>query len=227
MRPGEGRRGRAVVISVAVVVAVCMVIGVVVLQYSIDSSPATRAGWRSTTPFDGARSFLDILGGVREAVAAYFWTKTDEIYHEYFKSDITKEEALFPYYWMATRLDPHFAIAYYFASWFLCRFGQPEKGYELALEGLRNNPTSPELQQNLAQIYLFFKKDPRKAIYHIEKALEMNPDPGDRAVYRNFKQLAEDVLAGKKSLPPLSSLEALKNIGQEAEEHGGHHEHEH
>lgn len=194
-------------------------LGVVILQHSIDSSSACRASWRQSAPFNAGESFLDLLGGIRQALAAWIWTKTDTVYHSY-GINLYENKSLYPYYKLVTSLDPQFQIAYYLASYMLFRLGKQEHGYALALEGLRNNPTSSLLQRNLAEIYLFFKKDPRKAKYHCERALAYATGKKDITAANNLLALINEVLEGKKEIPELVSGEYVKKAGQH------HHEEE-
>jgi tetratricopeptide (TPR) repeat protein len=204
----------------AVVVIVALLAGAVLLQYSIDEGRRTREGWDDSAPFDTTRSFLDLLGGMRESLAASLWLKTDALFHQYFGASIRGEQALFPYFWLITRLDPRFTMAQYYTSWMLARFGRVDQGYDLALEGVRNNPDSALLQSNLALIYFFFKRDPLKARYHMLKALEFSEDEEDRQVYGNFLKTIDKVIAGEKEIPDPPPLEASEHF-----EHR-HHEHE-
>ena len=223
------RRGKTpirVATFTVVVLIVVLLAGAVLLQYSLDSAFATRQGWEKSAPFDTGRSMLDLLGGARETLAAYFWTKTDAVYHGYYGADPKKCQSLYPYYWLITRLDPHFIMAYYYASWFLCRFGKVAEGFNLALEGVKHNPDSAILQENLAQICLFFKKDPEKARYHYLKAISLEKDEEERAVLRTFLHLVDDVLADRVPMPNVLSFEQLRKASEQLEEHDHeHHEH--
>lgn len=214
-RPGGGRRA-----VVAVFVAVLLASGAVFLQYAIDGSRPAAAGWDESSPFDAARSVLDLLGGVRQSLAANLWSKTDTVFHEYLHS-VDNEHALFPYYWLITRLDPHFTMAYYFASWMLARLGWVDQGFDLAVEGLRYNPDSPALQQNMAELYLFYRKDPVRARGHILKAMELSGSEADRQVYETFLAIVEKVLAGEKEIPEPVPMQ------QAHEDDERHHDHRH
>lgn len=216
-KPGRGGGRRFTFVTVALVVL--LLAGAVLLQYSLDDSEVIQAGWDESSPFDTARSFLDVLGGIRETLAAHFWTKTDVVFHEYLGASLANEDALYPYYWMITRLDPHFVMPYFFASWMLCRFGLVDEGFNLALEGLRYNPDSGKLQENLASIYFFFKKDPEKARYHILKAIRLAPDEEQKSVYMTFLRIIDDVIAGKRTIPDVASLHQAEKI--QGEHHHG------
>ena len=217
-------RRRWVKVSAVVLVAIALLAGVVLLQYGIDSQQATARGSTATAPRDTAQSILDLLGGVRETLAAVLWTKTDEIWHGYFGEDLTKEPAIFSYFWMITRLDPHYTDAYYFASWMLCRFGKPKQGFDLALEGVRNNPDSEIMQKNLADIYLFYIHDMPKAKYHLEKALKLVSNSGSNAVGDTDKSILERELStvemiqsGERKVPKnLMTIYKERQLNKEA-----------
>jgi len=196
-----------------ILVIVAGLAGVIFLQHSIDSSSASRASWREAAPLSAGQSVLDLLGGVRQALAAWIWTKTDTVFHAY-GINLYENKSMYPYYKLVTSLDPRFTMAYYFASYMLFRLGKPEQGYALALEGLRNNPTSSLLQRNLAEIYLFFKKDPRKAKYHCERALAYASDEKDIVSTNSLLSLINQVLEGKKKIPDLISKEYMEKAGQ-------------
>lgn len=227
MRSTAGRTvsSRAVKSMVLLLIAVVLA-GAVLLQYSLDSAFATKQSWKNSSPLDMGRSILDLLGGVRETLAAYFWTKTDTVFHEHYGADPIRSQSLYPYYWLITRLDTHFIMAYYYASFMLCRFGRVDEGLDLALEGVKYNPDSATLQDNLSQIYLFFKGDPEKARYYCLKAISFERDEGERAVLRNFLNLIDTILAGRKPIPKVPTSEHLRKTSEELEELERH-DHEH
>ena len=215
---GKMRKRRGVGAALVVALIVMILAGVVLIQYSLDRASA-QAGWKDSTPFNASRSILDVLGGVRDSLAAVLWSRTDSIYHGYLGGDISKDVFYIPYQWLITRLNPHFAIAYYYASYILCRLGKVQQGFDLALEGVRNNPDSSELQENLAEIYIFFKRDPTKALYHINKAIRLRNRNGSgyfvTPEYDSIKKMIEGVASGRIKLPALTSLENLKKNAKE------------
>lgn len=217
--------------GVSVLVVALMVLalgGAILLQYSLDSSPVTMAKWSDTSPVDTLHSLVDVFGGIRQSVAAYLWAKTDDVFHEYLGGTLESERALFPYFWLITRLDTHFTMPFNFASYTLCLFGRVKEGFDLALGGLRDNPDSALLQKNLAEIYLFYLKDPAKARYHLQKAVSLYKDPGDKSVAQNLLQYTDDVITGKKKIHEPPPLKVHQQISKEAEEHEHEHEvHEH
>lgn len=228
MKTLRDSRGRQVSSWMAVLVIVMLVAGAVALQYSMDDSSGSRPGWDDSGPFDSARSVLDMLGGIRQSVAANFWSKTDDVYHRYFGSDIAQDQAIFPYYWTITRLDPHFVMAYYFASWLLARLGNVDDGLAMALEGLRYNPGSAQLQENLAHIYFFFKKDPARARYHMLKAIKLTDDEEQRQIYERFLRTIDEVIAGEKEIPEPATLDAGKHdLGHHHDDNGHDHDDDH
>ncbi len=204
---------------------IALLAGAVLLQYSIDNAAGSKTQQERSSPSQAGRSLLDLLGGVRESIAAYFWIKTDAIHHEYYGGDITKEQALYPYYWMITRLDPHFTMAYFYASYMLCRFGEVKPGFDLALEGVRYNPDSPLMQYNLAEIYFFFEKDPAKARYYLLKAIQLTNDEQDKIVWGNLLNTIDEVLAGKRKQPVVGSIKQAAGLDKKLDKYEQQHEH--
>ena len=197
------------------------------VQVSLDRSGAAHAGLDRSSPAETGRSVLDVLGGVRQTLAAYMWTKTDSIFHEYLGHSLGNERPLFPYYWMISRLDPHFTMAVYYASWMLGQFGKVDEGLALAMDGARENPDSALLQENLASIYLYFIKDPAKALYHGRKAIELAQDEEERHVYERMQKVIEDVMAGRKPLPKVVPVDTANRYDTHQGEHGHEHDHKH
>jgi hypothetical protein len=201
--------------KVIVVLSVMVLLGfTAVVQASLDSSAKSEPGWDKSSPFDTGRSLVDVLGGLRSSLAAYFWTRSDNIFHEFFPHGLGQDKPLYPYYWMVTRLDPHFAMPYYYASWMLCQFGHKEEGLKLAREGVRYNPDSALLQENLASIYFYYFRDPEKAKYHSEKAIELGT-ADEKDMFKVFDNLIGQVLAGKKKILKMIPLEQINRLHQE------------
>ena len=200
-------RCRWVRITAIIVVGVALMAGVVVLQYGIDSQKATVRGTSASVPKDTAQSILDVLGGVRETFAAYLWVKTDNIFHGFLGEDIASDGPIFPYFWLITRLDPHYVEAYYFASWMLCRYGKVQEGFDMALDGVRNNPDSEILQKNLADIYLFYMHDLPKAKYHLERSIKLATNDADRNIAVVDLALVNKIMAGERKSPNIETIE--------------------
>lgn len=205
---------------VTVILIVVILAGAILMQYSLDNSPVIQAGWDESSPFDASRSFLDILGGLRETLAAYLWTKTDTIFHEYLGHTLKNEEVMVSYYWLITKLDPHFVMPFYFASWLLCTFDRVDEGLDLALDGVRYNPDSSQLQENLASIYFFYKRDPEKARYHLLKAIRLASDVEDKRLLSNFLEVVDAVIAGEKEIPEVSSAHDAGDFVEHEHTHG-------
>lgn len=210
-------------------VIILLLLGASLIQVSLDHSAEAHAGWDKSSPLDTGRSVLDVLGGVRQTLAAYMWAKTDNIFHEYLGHSLGNEKPLFPYYWMISRLDPHFTMAVYYASWMLCQFGKVDAGLALAMDGVRENPESALLQENLASIYLYFLKDPAKALYHGQKAIDLAESEDERQVYMRMQKVIEDVIAGKKPIPEVVSVDTANRYDPDQAEHEkeGQHGHDH
>jgi hypothetical protein len=204
----RARRFTVIVVGVIVV----LLVAASFIQVSLDDSATAHAGWSKSSPLDTGRSVLDVLGGVRQTLAAYMWTKTDTIFHQYLGHNLKHEQPLFPYYWLISRLDPHFTMAVYYASWMLCEFGRVDEGLALALEGVKDNPDSAILQENLANIYLFFKKDPAKARYHGAKAIELSKSKDERDIMQMTQNLINDIIAGKKKVPKVIPIQTSSDL---------------
>jgi len=203
---------RKFALGVAALIIVLVAAGAL-LQVSVDHAASNESGVGKSAPANAGQSILDVLGGVRESLAAYFWTKTDEIFHGYLGGSLYQEKPLFPYYWMITRLDPHFVMPFYFASWMLCEYGHPAEGLKLALEGARYNPDSADMQEDLAEIYLFFMNDPQKAAYHSHKAMTMATSEEQLRPYQEVQKVIDLVLSGQRKItkPPLKLLQQLRD----------------
>lgn len=232
-RKAEARRDSWRWKAAAAAIVGLLLFGAVALQYSLEGSTRASSGSTDSTPFEAGRSILDVLGGARQSLAAILWTKTDDLFHSYLGHSLAKEDLIFPYFWLITRLDPNFEMPYYFASYTLCTMGKIDEGFDLALEGIRNNPRSYLLQQNLAEIYLYFKRDPEKALYHINRAILLSQASEEEtnlstAELAPIKSLIEKVISGEAKLPSLSELEKLRQEKaiEECEECGHEHEHE-
>lgn len=207
----KSKKRFGVIAVVAVLLAA--LVGGVLLQYSLDNSAVAHS---NNSVSAGGHSLLDVFGGVRQTLAAFMWNKGHTVFHQYLGEDPKQDIVMYPYYWLITKLDPHFEEAYFYASYMLCHFGLVKEGYALALEGVRNNPDSAELQRNLAEIYFFFKKDPRKAKYHIEKAIALSTDDADKVIYGKLYALIAYVLNGTMPLPAPGTVDFLKRIDVDA-----------
>ncbi len=217
MKTRSGPGNRMVSTRMAVIVIVAMLVGAVFVQYSLNSSAASNGSVDQSSPYDTTRSVLDLLGGMRQSLAANLWTKTDSIHHGYMSENVFKEQALYPYFWLITRLDPHYTMAYYYASWMLARFGRVNQGFNLALEGLRYNPDSSALQYNLASIYFFFKKDPQKARYHLLKAMALKTNETDDSDYQTLLDEIDNVIAGKRKIHAIVPPNAAHKLQKQAD----------
>ena len=69
--------------------------------------------------------------------------------------------------------------------------------YDQAIEAfnktLEINPQLAIPHLNLATVYLYKKKDTKKALYHYEKALEIEPDfPNIESLRKKFEELKKE-----------------------------------
>jgi tetratricopeptide (TPR) repeat protein len=68
------------------------------------------------------------------------------------------------------------------------------KAIETYKKTLEINPDLAIPHVNIAIIYLYQEKDNRKALYHFEKALEIEPDfPQARAIRKKIEELKQEI----------------------------------
>lgn len=229
-----GKRG-----LLALLLIVVLLTGSVFLQYSLNETPERKAGEEENALDSAASSILDLLGGIRETVAAVLWSKTHDIYHAY-SVDEHSSVALFPYYWLVIKLDPHYVMAYYYTSWMLAYNDRVEDALRMAHEGIANNPSASILYYNLSSIYLFYLKDPLAAQSYIDHAIQL--DAADRGSefygisYEELRHVIGMILAGETTIPDVhetvESLEEFGDGGCDPETctdptHRHHHDHNH
>ena len=132
------------------IAAVCIAVlgGAQLLAHS--SAPA--GGVSSTGRVIGQTGYA-YLGGLRTFGAALLWNRLDPIFHEYYSANFNRDFVVFmPSIRLVIALDPQFVQAYYTASYYLARGGKVDQGVALALEGIRNNPTSGLLRANYIEV---------------------------------------------------------------------------
>jgi tetratricopeptide (TPR) repeat protein len=159
-----------------VMIAMLLILLVVFTQVRIDSDREST-GLSTGTLKSSTFTFLELLGGLKTASAAFLWLKVDRIHDTYY-GNLKKEEELVPMYRLVTWLNPHLDEAYYVGSYMLYKFGKPAEGWKFNQEGLRMNPRSGKLELNAAQFILFERgkrklkaKDYKAAVEHLKRAL--------------------------------------------------------
>ncbi len=99
------------------------------------------------------RAGFAYLTGVRTFAAAVLWNRLDPIFHDYYEEvPLGEQLSLLPMVRMVNWLDPQFVDGYYISAWILSQRGEVEQAYEIASEGVENNPDSGVLRTSYAQI---------------------------------------------------------------------------
>ena len=107
--------------------------------------------------------FRGVLGDLERAVKPYLAADG--------KPYSKDPDQAIPLYRLMTMADPHFVQAYTVGAAFIARGGaHADQGLAFLREGERNNPDSFEIQTEIGHFLLVYKKLPREAIVHLEKA---------------------------------------------------------
>jgi len=96
------------------------------------------------------------------------------------------------------------------------REGSPDKAIVLFEKVIHKRPTAPESQLELGAIFLHHKKDPIRAIYHLQQYLEQKPDSREAPMVEDMilsaKRLYASQLPGNPFRKALDQAELLDTI---------------
>jgi hypothetical protein len=123
-------------------------------------------------------------GEFRIVAANLLWMKVVEHYHHQYIAqggDWSKNQSLLPYIRMITWLDPHFVEAYDVGEGILAQLNRDKEAKDFLDEGIRNNPHSWEMYNDMALLYAWYQKDAKDALPYAERARDVADDP----VYRH------------------------------------------
>lgn len=137
------------------------------------------------------RTVLAMAGQFRVVFANLLWIKVDRYHHEYIEhhGDWTQDTDLLPLLRMITWLDPHFVQAYQVAGFLLSgRLRRYEHARRLLEEGIRNNPRSYELYEEMGMAILRARKNYREAYAYLARARSLASDEFDRQRLQRFCQ---------------------------------------
>ncbi len=135
------------------------------------------------------RTVMAMAGQFRIVFANLLWIKVDQYHHEYIEhhGDWTQDTDLLPLLRMITWLDPHFVQAYQVAGFMLSgRLHRYEHARQLLEEGIRNNPKSYELYEEMGMAILRARKNYREAYAYLTRALSLANDEFDRQRLQRF-----------------------------------------
>lgn len=144
---------------------------------------------RVSTDNTAMRAVLAMVGQFRIVFANLLWIKVDQYHHEYIEhgGDWARNTDLLPLLRTITWLDPHFVQAYQVAGFMLSGSLQRyEHAQELLAEGIRNNPKSFELYEEMGMAIIRSRKDYRKAYQYLKMALQLAPDEFHKNRLRRF-----------------------------------------
>lgn len=121
---------------------------------------------------------MNFLGEFRTSIAALFYIKSEEYFHELEAMQNWKEQTeTIPLFRLVTLLDPHMIQAYDVASYHLAvDLKKLQDGLDLLNEGLANNPNSPELHFTAALIHFMRTHNYEEAVSHAKIAQSLATD---------------------------------------------------
>ncbi|MER3474468.1 MAG: hypothetical protein C4335_10655 [Armatimonadota bacterium] len=150
------------------------------------------------------RTVLAMAGQFRIVFANLLWIKVDQYHHEYIEhhGDWAQDTDLLPLLRSITWLDPHFVQAYQVAGFMLsARLHRFEHARQILEEGIRNNPKSSELYEEMGMAILRAKRNYREAYPYLSKALSLAQDEFDRQRLQRFCQTLRRKIAEENSAP--------------------------
>ncbi|MCA9395555.1 MAG: hypothetical protein KC649_00160 [Candidatus Omnitrophica bacterium] len=118
--------------------------------------------------------------------------------HQHLKTKAQEAEIL-PWIWVATRLNPHNIDAILSAAYWLgFRLDKQDEAVDILRKGIRNNPSSWQLHQAIANLYFQKKSDYQNASAYYSTALKLaSQDEADEVTQRTSVimryQLAESL----------------------------------
>jgi len=151
-----------------------------------------------------------MAGQFRIVFANLLWIKVDQYHHEYIAhhGDWSRDADLLPLLRMITWLDPHFVQAYQVAGFMLSgSLHRYEHARQLLEEGIRNNPQSFELYEEMGMALLRARKDYRQAYTYLTKALSLANDEFDKKRLQRFcqtvhRKIEEETTSASRSHHP-------------------------
>ena len=141
------------------------------------------------------RQVKRLVPGFEHLAADIYWLRTVQYFGgERVYATVKRFDLLYPLIEITTTLDPRMEIAYRYGAVFLAEpfpvgAGRPDLGVAVLERGVRNNPSSWRLYQELGFFHFVYRRDPERAA---EVLIEASRIPG--AAFW-LKSLAADILA--------------------------------
>ena len=140
---------------------VAVVVGLVLALFAgqaLAAMSAPTGGVASTGRVIGQTGFA-YLGGLRTFAAAVLWVRLEPLFHVYYEGRQIKDlKEFLPTMRLVQTLDPKFEAAYYNAAWIVARRGRMAEAFDIAKDGIANNPDSGILRANYVQLLLMDDK---------------------------------------------------------------------
>ncbi len=158
----------------------------------------------SSTDNVALRTVLAMAGQFRIVFANLLWIKVDKYHHEWLEhhSNWAEDKDLLPLLRLITWLDPHFVQAYQVAGFMLSgNLHRYEQARQLLEEGIRHNPHSPELYEEMGMAIIRATRDYRQAYPYLAKALSLTTDDFDRQRLERFCQTVRRKIEEERSEP--------------------------
>lgn len=173
--------------GIAILAAVCVLSEGLLLAHVPKSE-------RPSTDNAALRTVMAMAGQFRVVFANLLWIKVDKYHHAYLEhhTNWAEDSDLLPLLRMITWLDPHFVQAYEVAGFMLSgNLNRFEHARELLAEGIRNNPRSPELYEEMGMAIIRATRNYREAYPYLAKALELTTDSFQRSRLSRFCQTVQ------------------------------------
>lgn len=156
-----------------IVLTVCVMLALALVGQAVTdaSTPLATTGTGQAI----GRAGFAYLTGFRVFAASVLWNRLEDVLHGYYH-DVPLDDQTFimPSIRMITALDPQLVDAYYVVGFVLASRGETETAFQVAREGVSNNPDSGLLRMSYAQILFLFgdESDMAEAIRQADYAMD-------------------------------------------------------
>jgi tetratricopeptide (TPR) repeat protein len=157
-----------------IMLGITLFAGMATLDTSISKSQ------KSTTNKDSA--IIALAGEFRTVFANLLWIKAEHYHHEYLahNGDWVKNEDLLGLDKLITRLDPHFVEAYAAGTRMLIEQKKLEEAKAFMEEGLKNNPNSLLLHDEMGTFLARHLQEYEQGLFHLKRAYILSKDKWDK-----------------------------------------------
>ncbi len=132
---------------------------VVVVAQNAAASLAPTGTSAQTGRMIGRAGFA-YLSGIRTFAAAVLWNRLDPQFDAYYHDkQLSENTQLLPAFRLIQALDPQFIQPYYDGAWIIARHGDRKTAFDLAREGIAENPESGLLRSSYIQLMFLDDKE--------------------------------------------------------------------